>query len=468
MDKLPASVEGAEYSFVNRQALENDSFPSQEVADNTRKNADMTTAQSSNGKLSFNPFSKTLATMEPNRDSGNKLDANTRKATNNTSFKTMDVDSFKRLLMTGSSGFETSLEPPTAVGAAVTGAIFGQAENSKDSSAMAGQSRTPTLPGSSRSSLADAESASEDDENKAQVDLSNKAKPPPPPTPRNGKMVYQRTPQVVSFSDFSKADFSTDTVTSAQPVASRPSFPNNSSELNKALPSRPSEPRRESLYGSVPSISQSDATQTSARVSRLPPPPPAVRGHNRNRSTSNTSIQSSDISEVGRGSSPGPAQAGALKIPSTRPPPPPTRRGGTRGIPSPEAVLTPDVNENSSQAEDGFSFNPTYPSRPLISTVNSTRSGSFSGRGGIPAPPPPPPRRRGSSKGSVDVPRPGTSSPGESRRTSVEYYRSSMDSVRRVSGTSDAEAIRRGSGDVLADLSALQAEVEALRQQRHR
>jgi len=385
--------------------------------------------------MPFNPFQKTLATIEP---AGIGSEMGGRKGSRDGAQKAMDVDSFKRLLMTGNAG-----PAPTSAGAAVVGAVFGSGD---DAATTRNKNHTSNVRASPISSLDDAESASEEDD----PSTDGKAKPPPP-IHRHGKPVNQRTPQVVSFSDFSTVNFGA----ASTSLPRTPAQSNDSQDVAPpALPARDAEPPPLPIRTSQ----------------RLPPPPPAVRGHNRNRSTSNTSTKSASTVGPGRESSPGPPQSQTmLKPPSSRaPPPPPARRLGLKGIPSPEATSTPDVTESAPQAEDEFSFDPTYPPpRPSLGAMSSSRSASFSSRGGSGAsapPPPPPPRRRGSSKGSQDVPRLGTWSPSESRRTSGEQHRTSMDSARRVSGGLEADAVRRGSGDVLADLSALQAEVDALRQ----
>jgi hypothetical protein len=67
-------------------------------------------------------------------------------------------------------------------------------------------------------------------------------------------------------------------------------------------------------------------------------------------------------------------------------------------------------------------------------------------------PPPPPPRL---GRGSMD---------DGSRRTSADSRRPSGESVRKVSGEGDAG----GGADILADISKLQAEIDALRTQSER
>lgn len=469
-DQLPASLGGFEYSFVNRQALESEFFPNQEVADNTRRNSATTSAQPSNSKPPYNPFQKTLATIEPSRDSALLPKA----GPGNGAKSALDVDAFKRLLMTGKADHDSSLGMPTVAGAVVAGAIFGPSDSSTNTSSTSPQApsneRSASSHSSSRSSLDEAESVGEEDES-SPANNSSRESMPPPSSHRHGKLATQRTPQVVSFSDFSTTGSGISSIKSFSQASdgifsvSNPSELDKPSSAGKGPPSvmSPPPPPRTSAQ-EIEGISLPPRT-----TQRVPPPPPASRSHNRNRSTSNTSNTSTaSASAAGNGLANSPALKQAppnLKPPSLRaPPPPPARRAGIKTIPSPEPAQTPDISESVPQNEDGFSLAPTYPPRPSMGSTGSSRSLSFSSRGGTGVPPPPPPRRRGSSKGSVDVPRVGPVSPGNSRRTSIEQHRASMDSVRRVSGASEVDTGRRESGDVLADLSALQAEVEALRQ----
>jgi hypothetical protein len=82
------------------------------------------------------------------------------------------------------------------------------------------------------------------------------------------------------------------------------------------------------------------------------------------------------------------------------------------------------------------------------------------------APPPPPPRHR--RRISFDA-----QSPGESRRTSGEHPRRSIESARRGSASSSIREEENfvssvGRPDIMADLSALQREIDALRVQSER
>jgi hypothetical protein len=84
------------------------------------------------------------------------------------------------------------------------------------------------------------------------------------------------------------------------------------------------------------------------------------------------------------------------------------------------------------------------------------------------APPPPPPPPRHGRRISTDA-----HSPGESRRTSGEHPRRSIESARRGSVSSsirEEEWLESNVGrpDIMADLSALQREIDALRIQSER
>jgi hypothetical protein len=110
------------------------------------------------------------------------------------------------------------------------------------------------------------------------------------------------------------------------------------------------------------------------------------------------------------------------------PPPPPSR--GTSGAGRPPSVLSMDLS-------------------------NEKRVSM--------APPPPPPRH--GRRISIDA-----QSPGQSRRTSGEHPRRSIESARRGSASSsirEEESLGSNVGrpDIMADLSALQREIDALRLQ---
>jgi hypothetical protein len=141
------------------------------------------------------------------------------------------------------------------------------------------------------------------------------------------------------------------------------------------------------------------------------------------------------------------------------PPPPPQRRlnlASTYEAPSNETQLpVRDTSRRPSSmlsADDNSGTNGGLhlPANALSRTPSSASRASACLTGtaspGVPPPPPPPRRMRGLSRSSIDSQRPASS----------DLRQPSTESSPSVSGTSNA-------ADILADLAALQKEVDALR-----
>jgi hypothetical protein len=197
-----------------------------------------------------------------------------------------------------------------------------------------------------------------------------------------------------------------------------------------------------------------------ARAKRPPTPPLArrrsqMKGENPQQTRSNPSI--TFAVEDPSPSSPTNSQ----KAPSTMkaPPPPPQRnvkRASTFGTPSsephlpisdsprrPSASFLADLNIGIDRAGQRVA---EPPSRTPSNASRASASLNSTSGPGAPPPLPPPRRMRGLSKSSIDSQRPASS----------ELSRPSTESSRNVSGQSNAT-------DILADLAALQREVDALR-----
>lgn len=166
--------------------------------------------------------------------------------------------------------------------------------------------------------------------------------------------------------------------------------------------------------------------------SNKPPPPPPSRRPGSIRTTSYSQQFVSASQDLSRSNSMDKSNVRS----GGAPPPPPTRSSSTR-----QALK---------------------PSSASIHSMESKRSPAQ-------PPPPPPPRQRASSRNSMEAP---VLSP-VTGRASGEYFRESIDSGRRGSVTSQSSSVvireteRRDSGaaanSILADLSALQREVDAIR-----
>ena len=142
---------------------------------------------------------------------------------------------------------------------------------------------------------------------------------------------------------------------------------------------------------------------------RAPPPPPSRRSLSVRGSSHHLPLTSSS----------------AISLPT-----PPPARGSSRPTGRPASVLSMDLSNNK-----------------RISM----------------APPPPPPPHRHGRRSSKEA-----QSPGESRRPSGEQSRRSVESARRGSAASSIREEERiesnvGKPDIMADLSALQREIDALR-----
>lgn len=182
----------------------------------------------------------------------------------------------------------------------------------------------------------------------------------------------------------------------------------------------------------------SDSSDQSRR--RMPPPPPAAR-------------------RPAADAPPGPAspgQAPSMAKTNKAPPPPPARRGGSRAN---------TISENASaevgasdEVQDGAARRPlgmSHEASSRSSSISEYRGGSSTAAGQPPPPPPPTRRRRGSSKSSMEN-QAGASASASASRTGMPAGGAA------AAGGNGGEAGRDGR-DILADLSAFQAEVDALR-----
>lgn len=195
---------------------------------------------------------------------------------------------------------------------------------------------------------------------------------------------------------------------SAPPLARRHSQMVSESKLTRSNSARLSPKPEEEL----PRIPMQENTRPSTESIRAPPPPPSRRPG------------------AARGSSHTP-----LTSPSTVSlPAPPPARGSSRSLSGgkPPSVFSLDLSSNN--------------------TPNK--------RASVMAPPPPPPRH---GRSSMDA-----QSPGNSQRPSGEHSRRSIESARRGSNVASVQQDElpepANKHDILADLSKLQREIDALRQ----
>ncbi|CAK4032289.1 Hypothetical predicted protein [Lecanosticta acicola] len=341
--------------------------------------------------------------------------------------------------------------------------------------------------------------------------------PPAPPKPQKPA----RGPQTVSFADFDQTippDFQS-TQRARSPVNPqlagilRPPMLRSSSDLNKPLPppppKSPADPAPEVPHKDISPPQQSltvpqPATEDPAGSKKAPPPPPVRRtagDTGRPRSASNLSNATLDsVNSAGRTGSgvqaqmPQKTEDGSTKL---APPPPPARKTNSSAQSSTPAIGTPSKESPPSNSTNEVSKAAPLPPprRHPSKSVREIpgRSSSDLGRQNLKpgdaflsaltsahanSPPAPPPRRVGGSKRtSMDGP-PDTLA----RRLSTEHHRrssnNSLDSDRSASTSSlqqvaetelsSEQAVvssppvepRR---DILADMTAFQAEIDALR-----
>ncbi|CZR57724.1 uncharacterized protein PAC_07613 [Phialocephala subalpina] len=422
-------------------------------------------------KAPANPFSKTLETMEnPQRDVPTKSPTNVSSPGR----ASMDVEAFKRLLMTGNSGLGTST-PPTASQVHVTHAL-GDGGSSTDASSISRQSIFEAVqephPESPRTSHEISEP--EDDRRRfgGEASLAGRKKPPPPSS-RHGKLIRVELRDDASTTALQSPPIP-GSITSQHYFSSSP---RSQTDLNKPLPPAPNRAShdldRESIFDKEAAGKTPEPPSPPDTVRRkAAPAPPLARRHSQKlpdskRNINDPSRLSPKPEEESSSATLTPTENSRPRSDSGRaPPPPPSRRIGSvrhnsshnlpLSSPSTVSLPSPPPVRGSSRSISG-GRPPSVHSMDLSSKHKS----------GMP-PPPPPPHRHGRT--SFDG-----QSPGDSRRTSGDYPRRSMDSVRRGSAASSVvlhlpeEAAETETGaerhDILADLSKLQAEIDALRNQ---
>ncbi|GME22053.1 hypothetical protein GTA08_BOTSDO11069 [Neofusicoccum parvum] len=464
-----------------------------------------------------NPFERTLANIEPaaqqnvfqSEHASSSAQAAAEQSAGHKAKGSLDVDSFKRLLMTGSAA-------PASAGASATAGvqprahitIGGDTSSGTDASSASRNSLFESVlqvhEDSPRSSYERTSFDGGNDDDQSTLiggDRRPQKKKPPPPKHRHGKSIT-RAPQVVSFSDFSPSFESPGTRSTGpqrtpsdvhKPLPPRPrgsSGPKNNKDLPSSPPAEPVPPKdaAEPAPSSDPPAAAENSppvkTPEPAPQRRKPPTPPLARRHSQlkssdSRSRSNSGATFSSQPEASSSSSDQQTPTTSPPPPPTPnkpPPPPPTRRSGASSMVQSSVDLS--ASRSSSRRSTASSMHNPMPLRSshrLSGSALDITSPTSTG------PPPPPPPRRGSSKSSFEMQRPSASAlaqAGESsRRSSMEgakgRSRTASGASERVLSSPAAEAgpngMRSGSGggegvDLLSELDKLQQEVEALRQ----
>ncbi|KAH7369559.1 hypothetical protein BKA65DRAFT_1154 [Rhexocercosporidium sp. MPI-PUGE-AT-0058] len=406
-----------------------------------------------------NPFSKTLETMEhPEREAPISNPTNTTNAGR----ASMDVEAFKRLLMTGNAGLSTT--PVQQVAHSHVAHTLGDGGSSTDTSSISRQSifeavQEP-LPESPRTSH---EISEAEDDRRGLVTERSVAprKKPPPPSSRHGKLIKVEL-RDEGTSNALQSPPTPGSITSQHYFSSSP---RSQTDLNKPLPPAPTRAshdlERESVFDKESAGKTPEPPSPSSSIRKKnPPAPPLARRHS--QKVAESKLTRSDSTRL----SPKPEEElpriglQENRRPSTDsvrvPPPPPSRRPGTvRGSshtpvtsPSPVSLPTPPPARGSSRSVSGGK-----PPSVFNLDLSSTNK-----RASVMAPPPPPPRH---SRSSLDV-----QSPGNLQRSSGEYTRRSNESARRGSQYEEPSVAveTESKNDILADLSKLQREIDALRQ----
>lgn len=479
-----------------------------------------------------NPFNKTLKDVESvegeqHLKKERRGEAAALKA-GNIARRSLDVNAFKRLLMTGDSGSGSgssgSPTPPRAqqlkfghqrsatesFSASPVASYGGQRENKRFETGLHETSLISNDISETPSEEADDGSISDSG---ASLQISREKKPPPPPSSRHGKSI--------------KLELGEDSDAPQRPRSKSPS------DVNKPLPPAPvrksldesESPFDRESAGKVPEVDMPVISQStwSSGKKAVPVPPPR-RGHARAESRAiptRTPSTGQNISRSFEDEAPRRTSMDSVRSRSERsrneaaPAPPPRRTTGSRQSSHILSPIPSTFNEPSSTSStpqilsDKSPFAPPLPHTTSLaqSTFRETHSGtpklyapppppvrnpsvrrpasvrsidSTSRRisaevkphnSMAPPPPPPPPRQRGNSRGSID----GKQQP---RRTSFDNYSAAptlneddvtqdgvVDGVSAPAvSTSPQSAVVSGKGaDILADLDALQREVDALR-----
>lgn len=428
-----------------------------------------------------NPFQKTLATLERTdvEDSSTTSGPGAGRAS-------LDVEAFKRLLMTGSvdaTAPSSILAPPTNIGHVA----LNDGGSSTDASSASRQSIFEPIqeihPESPRTSH---EVSDPDDERRRFATDSlafSERRKPPPPSSRHGKLIKvelrdDNTPRI-DTSLLPSWKGPPQSLTSPGSVQSLRSL----TDLNKPLPAAPTrashESDRDSVFdreaaGKTPELPSPSASL----IRKTPPAPPLARRHSQLVSDSKAARPSSvrlPLNMEVEGLS-FPIQETSMSQSNAKaPPPPPTRRPASVRYPSQQdSSSSPGISTHEQRRPRSKSGSaPAPPPARMPSTRISGRPPSVrsmdltSKRTSTVPPPPPPPRQRASSRTSVEGP---LLSSGSSRRASSDFFRRSTDSARDDSSAAQPNPVEMsgessGANNILADLTALQREVDALRGQ---
>jgi hypothetical protein len=294
-----------------------------------------------------NPFAKTLANMEPQRAGGEDR-ASAEGAAPGNNRASLDVESFKNMLLTGKPYPRQATQAPQPPASSSASAAVVESGSSTDASSISRQSLLePAQEAPAESPRTSYEMGRSDEDEVAGLAperTRSKKKPPPAPAHRHGKLVSPRQPQTVPFESF--------TVSEAAP--SPVTRPRNTSDTSKPLPptpilsppplntDTPDKPRTD-ISPPIERPEESLSRSNSLQQKRAPPPVPLARrqsqlrqssAETRSRSSSSLTLSSQhslDVPSTGVTPTPGEVASNATTTPSSKaPPPPPPSRHGAR------------------------------------------------------------------------------------------------------------------------------------------
>ncbi|KIX00937.1 uncharacterized protein Z518_10002 [Rhinocladiella mackenziei CBS 650.93] len=343
----------------------------------------------------------------------------------------MDVDAFKRMLLTGERGPSSTSSPRDGVvqnTQAGPSQSVSESSSSADTASISQHSIFETAPPMQEESprTSDDLGANETDEQRAGLGTAPEGKKkPPPPKSRRGKPLKEIGVEQGPTATFDNFIHSL-------------SLPDSSNVGSETPPLRSSPIGQRSPGDSLAASTALDSQK------RTPPAPPLARRKSQQAPskpvlTRSSSSRYSVLS--GYDAPPSPSTNSTSKPP----PPPPSRRSNSTGDrgPSFDALSVPENTCLASKQSPTES--PGSDSGPGLPSTSSYLKRMSQG----PPPPVPPPRRgRGSSRSSVETQRPPMAALGMSEP-----------------GGSDPNVGRSGTDarDILADLAALQKEVDAAR-----
>ncbi|KAL1851926.1 hypothetical protein Plec18170_006229 [Paecilomyces lecythidis] len=376
---------------------------------------------------------------------------------------TMDVHAFTRLLLTGDAGAERT--PPMKESqiasnkslSRTTPGISSESSSSTDATSISRQSASEhrlSVGADTPRTSHEMSAAEADSEHKVQLSRqgSEKRQKPPPPKTRRGKLIksdgnQQPSPQIAT--PYSQPD-------TPGSYISQPQGINTSSDTTKTVTSPTTDyfTTASRVQTSLPA----DSLDRKPSQSKRPPTPPLARRRSQMKHVKSSASVSKPsqivIAETSIESKHPTTPSPGVK----NPPPPPSRRHGraisgqlSEGA-SPSAFPFPQRTPSTSsgppggdESEKGVS--PASSRTPSIKSSRRVSQPLGSSPSNMPPPPPPPRRARSPSRGSTDSTRPRSF-----------HLEKENDLDAPIAEPSNANSI-------LADLTRLQKEVDALRGQ---